>query len=107
MTKNQLIKFKKQIINLYKSPPLVRRHILRHSSPEFLKVLSECALNILKNNIVLSKREKAKLVRHKSIIRKLASKKINTKTRNRILLHKGGFLLNFLRPIVKVFGQLF
>lgn len=107
MTKRQLIRFKKQIINLYKSPPLVRRHILRNSSDSFVKILAESALNILRNNIALDKHEKNKLSKHKSFIRKLASRKVNVKTKRKILQHQGGFLISFLKPIVKVLSQLF
>ena len=107
MTKGQLLRFKKQIINLYKSPPLVRRHILRNASDSFVKILAESALNILRNNIALNRREKNKLSKHKSIIRKLASRKVNLRTKRTILQARGGFLISFLKPIVKVLSQLF
>ena len=106
MTKAQLMRFKSKIIKLYQSNPKIRKIILKHSSNEFIRLLSEIALNVLKAKIPLNVKDKKKLNKYKSAIRKLASSNLNTQYK-RGLLMKGGFLSLFLKPLVKILGEIF
>jgi hypothetical protein len=61
--------------------------------------LQECALNILKGNVPLSKAQFKKLKNHKNNLRQLSRKRTSHKTRLQIE-QKGGFLPLLLAPIV-------
>ena len=81
--------------------------LLKNSTPGQLKALVEIAQNLLKRNYPKTeKRFLKKLIPHKGIIRKLASRKIPIKSKRALLLRKsnqsGGlpFLVPLLAPIV-------
>ena len=80
--------------------------MLKGASPDLIKALCECSLNILKGRIKLSPTQKKKLSRHKNNLRLLATKKSTLKHRKRVL-QKGGFLGALLGPVLGVLGSLF
>ena len=75
--------------------------LLKRASPDSIKCICECALNILLGNVPLKSREKKRLAKYVDILRKLADKrkKINKK---KIILQSGGgsFLPALLLPVV-------
>jgi hypothetical protein len=80
----------------------VRNKLLCKASNSNLKLLFECAKNLLCGNIKISDRRRRNIQCHKDHIRVLASKKIN-KTKKIKLMQTGGFLpgfLSILTPIV-------
>ena len=80
--------------------------MLKGASPDLIKALCECSLNILKGRIKLSPTQKKKLSRHKKNLRLLATKKSTLKHRKRVL-QKGGFLGALLGPVLGVLRSLF
>ena len=91
---------------LHKCKPSVVKAVLKGASPDLIKALCECSLNILKGRIKLSPTQKKKLSRHKNNLRLLATKKTTLKQRKRVL-QKGGFLGALLGPVLGVLGSLF
>lgn len=72
---------------------------------DFIKCLSDCSCNILKGNVVLTKKQKMSLRKKKTPLRKLASAKTSMKSKKNIV-QKGGFLSVLLPPIISVLGGL-
>lgn len=105
MTKKQLRKYSNQIITLYKSPPAIRKYLLKNAPDGLIRILSESALNLLKRNIPLTKKEKMKLKRHKNKIRQLASNK-NISFKKNLMLRGGNWLRHILSPIVSFIAQM-
>lgn len=61
--------------------------------------LRECAINVLKGNVHLSKSQFSRLKKYKSKLRELSKK--NTSTKKRLSIEqRGGFLPLLLAPIV-------
>ena len=88
---------------LHKAKPAYRKTLLQEASPEVIKLLSDCALNILKGSILLTQQEKRRLKPHKKKLRTLANKRTSIKTKKKIL-QQGGFLPPFLIPILAAVG---
>ena len=55
--------------------PQVVKTILRGADNDLIKCLAECALNLLRGNIVLTPEEKKKLIKYRHKIRTIADKK--------------------------------
>ena len=85
---------------LSKSNPKYRKTLINGAPPEIMKLLSECALNILKGTITLTKDEKSNLRKHRNQLRQMATPKISTRTKRKIV-QKGGMLQAMLKPILK------
>ena len=75
------------------------------SSPEVIRTLCECALNVLKGNVPLTAHQKTKLRKHKKRLRTLVNKKVSLK-KKRSVLQTGGFLGVLLKPVLSVLGGL-
>jgi|SRR5277367_122446 len=72
-------------------------------SPGLIKALSEIAYNLLRGNVTLSKTQKRKLQKHKTLLRSLACKQ-NTCTHKRKIIQRGGgaFLPLLLAPVISL-----
>ena len=90
---------------LRKLKPSVVRAVMKEASPDLIKALCECSLNILKGNIKLNSSQKKKLALHKNILRTLVSKRTSMKKRKTIL-QKGGLIGALLAPVLGVLGSL-
>ncbi len=88
---------------LHGAKPAYQKVLLQKATPEVIKLLSDCALNILKGSILLTQQEKAKLQPHTKKIKTLANKRTSIKTKKKIL-QQGGFLPAFLIPILAAIG---
>ena len=64
----------------------------------------ECAKNILKGNVPLSRRQMSTLRRQKQNLRQLALKKVAVKKKKKIL-QKGGFISALLGPALSLLGS--
>ena len=84
---------------LSKSNNKYRKALLAGAPPEIIHLLSECALNILRGTIALTKEEKSRLRPHKNDLRKMASK-VSNRTKKKII-QKGGMLNALLKPVLK------
>jgi hypothetical protein len=68
--------------------------------------MCECAQNLLKGNVKLTKGQREKIRSRKQSFRKLVFKRTPL-AKKRQILQKGGFLGALLRPIVAALGGLF
>ena len=94
---------------LHKAKPFLCIAILTEVSPELIRCICDCALNVLHINTAITPHCKQKLSRHKRSLRKLTDKKVFLNTKKKIL-QQGGFLyliLSTLAPLVgKILGGL-
>ena len=75
-----------------------RKQIVDSARPDDIQAVSECAINLLKNNIPLSDKNYKKFYKCKHDIRKLARKRTSLKRKKLIIHQKGGFL-QYLIPV--------
>ena len=83
---------------LHESKPAYRKQLLEKAPNDVVYLLSQCALNMLQGEMILTKQQKAKLKPHKEKIRRLASKRVSMKNKKNIL--QSGGLAPLLIPIV-------
>ena len=67
-----------------------------------IKGVCECALNLLKGNISITKRQKNKLIPYKRVLRRLGEKKVPLFKKRRFLVQKGGFLSVLIPAAISV-----
>ena len=85
--------------HLCRCGPKKRKEILKRGGRNIKLCLSECALNILKGNVPLNKKQFAKLKKHRKSLQNLSKKNISNK-RSQQLVQRGGFLPMLLSPIL-------
>ena len=88
---------------LQKAPPAMRKSILQKASPELIRCICDCSLNVLKANVPLSACQIKTLRRHKTVLRQLADKKVSL-AKKRKLSQKGGFLPALIGALAPVLG---
>ena len=94
---------------LQKATPSQRKHIIEMANGDFIRLLCECCLNVLRGNVPLSPARKRNLKKFAPIIRQVASRKDKNKSLKRkreLLVQQGGFLPALLAPIVSLAGGL-
>ena len=106
MAKNLLHKNILYIDILAKAKPAHRKAILSTADRDLIICLCDCAVNILKGNVLLKAHEYQKLCKAKAHLRQLAGEKTTIKARRKILVQKGGFIPALLAPILGIAGQL-
>lgn len=84
------------LVQLANASPQVRRVRAEHIPKDCMQLLCVCCQAILKGSVPLSKSQKERLQPYKQDLRKIASKKIHTKTK-RDILKKGGVLKNLMK----------
>ena len=93
------------ILYLQKTKPCIRKHIITKADGSLVDCLCECADNILRGNVPLTKLQKEKLKRNKAGLRALTKKSVSLKQKKAIL-QKGGFVGSLLAPIASVVAPL-
>lgn len=83
-----------------------RKAFLQNANPSLITALCECASNIVKGNVPMSKSHKTKLTRYKKHLRALANKRVPHRKRRHILVQQGGFLGLILKPVIQTLGGL-
>lgn len=76
-----------------------RRRLLKEGGKPLQVCLRECALNVVKGNVPLSKRQFKKLKPYRNTIRQLSKYRTSLKDRLKIE-QRGGFLGSLLVPIL-------
>jgi len=82
-----------------------KRQFVKNCDKELIECFSECAKNILKNNVPLNSRQFGKLKSKKKDLRALAIKRTSLRKKQKIV-QSGGFLSALLPPILGVLGNL-
>jgi len=83
-----------------------RRDYVRKCDREFIDCVSECAKNVIKGNVSLTDRQKARLRRNRNDLRAVSLKKTSLRTKRRIV-QKGGFLTALIPPVLSALVGLF
>jgi len=83
-----------------------RRDYVRKCDREFIDCVSECAKNVIKGNVSLSDRQKARLRRNRNDLRAVSLKKTSLRKKRRIV-QKGGFLTALIPPVLSALVGLF
>jgi len=83
-----------------------RRDYVRKCDREFINCVSECAKNIIKGNVSLNDRQKARLRRNRNDLRAVSVKKTSLGKKRRIV-QKGGFLTALISPVLAALAGLF
>ena len=83
-----------------------RKAVIEHADNGLVDSLCECALNLLKGHVPLSRAQKKKLAKHKRGLRDLTDKKVGRKKKKAILAQRGGFVGALLAPVLKTIVHL-
>ena len=89
------------LLYLSKAKPNIVKTIIQHADRDLLNALFECALNVLKGHVTLTKYQKTKLKPYCKHLRCLVDKKQTIK-KKRSVLQTGGFLPALLGPLASV-----
>jgi hypothetical protein len=87
--------------------PKLRKVSLSNCNKELLNSIYECALNILNGNLKLKPCGERKLREHKSILCKIADKRLPLAAKRKVIVQQGGFLLPLLSAAMPVLATLF
>ena len=105
MVFQRLKKHANELVYLQKARPCIRNHLITKADRSIVDCLCECADNILRGNVPLTKPQKEKLKRNKDGLRELTKKSVSFK-KKKAILQKGGFLGSVLAPIASVVAPL-
>jgi hypothetical protein len=105
MVSRGLKKHASDIVYLQKTNPCIRKNFITKADRSLVDCLCECADNILRGNIPLTKLQKEKLKGNKAGLRALAKKSVSLK-KKKAILQKRGFLGSLLAPIASVAAPL-
>jgi len=72
-----------------------RAIFLRTADEKFIRCIRKCVFNTLKGNVPLERREKNRLSKYKTALRRIAAKRGNWKDKRK---QRGGFLKIYYRP---------
>jgi hypothetical protein len=105
MVSQRLKKHASDIVYLQKTKPCIRKHLITKADHSLVDCLCECADNILRGNVPLTKLQKENLKRNKAGLRARTTKSVSL-NKKKAMLQKGGFLGSLLAPIVSVVAPL-
>ena len=105
MVSPRLKKHANDLVSLQKARPCIRNHLITKADRSLVDCLCECADNILRGNVPLTKLQTEKLKRNKAGLRALRKKSVSLK-KKKAILQKGGFLGSLLAPIAPVVAPL-
>ena len=105
MVSQRLKKQANELVYLQKARPCIRNHLITKADRSLVDCLCECADNILRGNVPLTKQQKEKRKRNKAELRVLTTKSVSLK-KKKAILQKGGFLGSLLAPIASVVAPL-
>ena len=88
-------------------PPAFRTRLLKHADSELVNCICHCASKVLDGSISITKPDKTKLKKYKSILRKLRKPKQTLSARKKIIVQNGGgFLLSLIPAVVGAIASL-
>ena len=83
-----------------------RQAYLNDCDERIIECFSECAGNILKNNVPLKPKQFDCLKRQKKNVRALAKKNTSLKEKRCIVRQRGGFLSTLILPVITALGSI-
>ena len=90
---------------LLKNKSKVNNVVIENADRDLISCLCECAFNVLKGNVPLTRPQKRRLARHKQGLRALTASKTSSKSKRKVL-QTGGFLPALLAPVLSFVGPL-
>ena len=88
---------------LSRTSDLVRNTILSTARKDLIETLVECAQNLIKGNVPMSKQHFKEFKKRMADVRQFVHGARNLKQRKKIL-QKGGFLGLLIKPLLKLLG---
>jgi hypothetical protein len=85
MVSQRLKKQANELVYLQKARPCIRNHFITKADRSLVDCLCECADNMLRGNVPLTKLQKGKLKRNKAVLRVLTKKSVSLKKKKTIL----------------------
>jgi len=89
-----------------RATPNKRKVLLSAAKSDHLKCITECAHNIVRGNVRMTKGQQKKLKRHAKFIRLIAQKRFSLPRKKKLLVQRGGFLPALIAPILGIAGSL-
>ncbi len=82
-----------------------QKHMLSHANKELIQCLCECAHNILKGTVKLTKEQEKYISKHQRELKTLAFTRVPIKYKKGVLTQRGAgkFFQTILQPIIKQF----
>jgi hypothetical protein len=105
MSHQRLRDIHRELLKLKRLGVSGRKKFLKTCSNDCINKISECAKNLLNENILIKPSHLKKLSRHKHTLRALVLKKTAVGKRRR-LMQKGGFLHAFLPALIPAIAGL-
>jgi exonuclease III len=105
MVSQRLKNHASDIVYLQETKLCIREHLITKADRSLVDYLYECAGNIFRGNVPLTKLQKENLKRNKARLRARTKKSVSLR-KNRAILQKGGFLESLLAPIASVVASL-
>src|SRR6218665_3326565 len=102
---SRILKYLDHLRMLKKATSKMRKKIMTGCNRSLLCCLCECAQNVIKGNVPLSKPQKSKLSRFRDKLRILALKKTRVVVKKKIV-QTGGFLAALIPPVLSFLGML-
>jgi hypothetical protein len=92
--------------SLIKLTPRKRREQLEKANLQFIKSIVECIENVMKGNIQLKKECREKLIKYKTVLRRIFHGSNKLKTKKEIIVQNGGaFLPALLAPVITILAE--
>jgi len=85
--------------------PQLRKAIIKNCKGELVKSISECVLNLLRDNLKLTACQKKRLRNYKVPLHALADKRVSISTK-KCLINQQGFLVPLLSVILRTIASL-
>ena len=78
----------------------IHKDILSRAPPNVIKRICDAALNAREGQVILSKKQKQILARHRKTIEKLLQKSIPVERKRRVLVQQGGGIAAVIIPVI-------
>jgi len=91
---------------LRSAQPKLRKAISLNGNRELLNSISECVLKLLKGNLKVLECAKRKLSKHRSVLRKVADKRVSSSAKKRLINQRGDFLVPLLTAVLPTVANL-
>ena len=86
--------------------PKLRKAIVSNCDSELVNSICECVLNVLNGNVKLSGCVTRKLRKHKTVLHKVADKRVPISSKKKLIVQRGGFLLPLMSAMLPALATL-
>ena len=94
-------------LHVFKTATLkLRKAIVSNCDRELVHSICECVLNVLNGKVRLSDCVARKLRKHRTVLRKVADKRVHLLGKKKLIVQRGGFLLPLLSAVLPALATL-